>query len=92
METPEYLKDFVEMYRIQPDVENQGWKGEFWGKTIRGYVLVYEYTKDKEYHALITESVRDMLTVAEADGRVSSYARDAEFDSWDIYLQAKEME
>lgn len=87
METPEYLKDFVEMYRIQPDGENQGWKGEFWGKTIRGYALVYEYTRDKEYYELITESVRDMLTVAEADGRVSSYARDAEFDSWDIWCR-----
>lgn len=28
-----------------------------------------------------------MLTVAEPDGRVSSYKRDKEFDSWDIWCR-----
>ena len=87
METPQYLKDFVDIFRTQPDGNNRGWKGEFWGKSIRGYVLVYEYTRDREYYALITESVRDMLTVADADGRVSSYTRETEFDAWDIWCR-----
>ena len=78
---------FVDLYRIQPDGENQGWRGEFWGKMMRGGALVYEYTRDEELYLVLTETVRDMLTVAEEDGRVSTYSRDAEFDSWDLWCR-----
>ena len=85
MENPQYLKDFVDIYRTKPD--KTGWRGEYWGKTMRGHVLVYQYTGDREYFELLTESVRDMLTVADADGRVSSYTREREFDAWDIWCR-----
>ena len=76
---------FVDLYRSQPDGENQGWRGEYWGKMMRGAVLVYEYTRDPELYEILTESVRDMMSVAEEDGRVSSYTRETEFDSWDLW-------
>ena len=76
---------FVNVYRVQPDGENQGWRGEFWGKMMRGGALVYEYTRDGELYSVLTESVKDMMSVAEADGRVSSYSRRTEFDSWDLW-------
>jgi len=82
---PLVWKRFVEVYRIHPDAENQGWRGEYWGKMMRGAVMVYEYTRDEDFYKILTDSVRDMLTVAEEDGRVSSYARDKEFDSWDLW-------
>ena len=85
MEATDTLASYVDVFRTQPDSENQGWRGEFWGKTIRGCVLVYEYTKDRSFYDMITASVKDMLTVAEQDGRVSTYVREAEFDSWDIW-------
>ena len=81
----ELWKKFVDVYRSQPDGENQGWRGEFWGKMMRGAALVYEYTQDEALYNTLTDSVRDMLTVAEADGRVSSYSRETEFDSWDLW-------
>ena len=81
----EQWKKFVDVYRSQPDGKNQGWCGEFWGKMMRGAVLVYEYTQDETLYNTLTDSVRDMLTVAEADGRVSSYSRETEFDSWDLW-------
>ena len=31
---------FVDIYRSQPDAENRGWRGEFWGKMMRGACLV----------------------------------------------------
>ena len=76
---------FVDIYRSQPDGENQGWRGEYWGKMMRGACLVYEYTRDGELYGVLEDSVRDMLTVAEPDGRVSSYTRESEFDSWDLW-------
>ena len=76
---------FVDLYRSQPDGTNQGWRGEYWGKMMRGAVLVYEYTRDERLLAVLTDTVRDMISVAEEDGRVSSYSRDTEFDSWDLW-------
>ena len=32
---------FVEEFRAQLDGTNQGWRGEFWGKMLRGGALVY---------------------------------------------------
>lgn len=78
---------FVDIYRSQPDGENRGWKGEFWGKMMRGACLVYAYTRDEALYTVLTDSVRDMLTVAEADGRVSSYSREKEFDCWDLWCR-----
>ena len=82
---PALWAKFVDLYRSQPDGENQGWRGEYWGKMMRGAVLVYDYTRDPALYEILTESVRDMMTVAEEDGRVSSYRREAEFDSWDLW-------
>ena len=87
----DYLRDvntwkkFVDLYRSQPDGENFGWRGEYWGKMMRGAVLVYQYEKSEELYTAITASVCDMLTVIEEDGRVSSYSRETEFDGWDIW-------
>ena len=78
---------FVDLFRSQPDAENHGWRGEYWGKMMRGGALVYAYTRDEELYEVLTESVRDMLTVAEADGRVSTYIREQEFDAWDLWCR-----
>ncbi len=76
---------FVDVYRSQPDDDNQGWRGEYWGKMMRGAALVYAYTRDPALYAVLEETVRDMMTVAEEDGRVSTYKKNAEFDSWDLW-------
>ena len=82
---PALWAKFVDLYRSQPDGENMGWRGEYWGKMMRGGALVYVYTQDAKLYAILTDTVRDMLTVAEADGRVSTYTRDTEFDGWDLW-------
>ena len=80
-------KKFVDQFRSQPDSATNGWRGEYWGKMIRGGALVYEYTRDEELYDVLTETVRDMLTAAESDGRVSSYEREAEFCGWDMWCR-----
>ena len=82
---PELWRKFVDVYRSQPDGENMGWRGEFWGKMMRGATLVYEYTRDDALYKVLSDSVCDLLTVAEPDGRVSSYTRDTELDAWDLW-------
>lgn len=80
-------KKFVDIFRSKPDGVNQGWRGEFWGKMMRGAALVYEYTKDETLYQVLTETVCDMMSTADEDGRVSSYTRESEFDSWDIWCR-----
>ena len=89
--TKEHLRDentwkkFADLYRSQPDGENFGWRGEYWGKMMRGAVLVYQYEQSEELYKALTDSVSDILTVMEEDGRVSSYSRETELDGWDIW-------
>ncbi|MBO5271122.1 MAG: glycoside hydrolase family 127 protein, partial [Clostridia bacterium] len=78
-------KRFVQQFRDQIDGDNRGWRGEYWGKMMRGAAFVYEYTHDETLYNVLTETVRDMFTAAEEDGRVSSFTRDTEFDAWDLW-------
>lgn len=75
---------FVDIFRSHPD-GLKGWKGEYWGKMMRGAALVCAYTQDETLYKILTDSVRDLLTVAEPDGRVSSYTRENEFNGWDLW-------
>ena len=86
LKNPALWAKFVDQYRIQSDGDNAGWKGEFWGKMMRGAVLVYQYSRDEELFSILTETVRDMITVASFD-RVSSYSADTEFTGWDMWCR-----
>ena len=78
---------FVEIFRVQPDSADNAWRGEYWGKMMRAGVLVYQYTRSEELYSVLTESVLDMLSTAEDDGRVSSYKREKEFCGWDMWCR-----
>ncbi len=78
---------FVDQFREQLDGTNLGWRGEYWGKMMRGAAMVYAYSKNEELYATLTDTVRDMLTVAEPDGRVSSFSRETEFQAWDLWCR-----
>lgn len=78
---------FVQQFRDQLDGTNEGWRGEYWGKMMRGACLVYEYNKDDALYNVLTDTVKDMMTVAENDGRVSSFTRDTEFTAWDMWCR-----
>ena len=80
-------KKFVEQFRIRSDAKDAGWSGEFWGKMMRGASVVYAYDKDEELYLVIEESIRDMLSVQEPSGRISTYAPDNEFVGWDIWVR-----
>ena len=83
MDTVNWAK-FVDIYRSQPDA-SCGWRGEYWGKQMRGGALVYRYTQDEALYEVLTATVKDMLSTQEEDGRISSYNREGEFDSWDLW-------
>jgi len=64
-----------------------GWRGEYWGKCMRGAAFVYSYTKNPELYKILEKTVRDMMGSARASegGRISSYGLNHEFCHWDIW-------
>ncbi len=82
---PELWKRFVNQFREHDADYEAGWRGEYWGKMMRGACFTYSYTKCPELYAMLKETVKDMMESADEDGRISSYARSHEFDGWDMW-------
>lgn len=78
---------FVSAYTEKYDTDDLGWRGEYWGKTMRGACLVYRATGDRALYADITEAVEAILGAAEEDGRISTYTRETEFHGWDMWCR-----
>ncbi|MBQ8341311.1 MAG: glycoside hydrolase family 127 protein [Clostridia bacterium] len=61
------------------------WRSEFWGKMMRGAAMVVKYTQDDGMYRILEASVRDILTTADEQGRISGYSLEQEFTRWDLW-------
>lgn len=75
----------VNQFRLKSDVADGGWRGEFWGKLMRAACLTYEAAPSNKLYIKITDSVTDMLTTADENGKFSTYTNDTEFKCWDMW-------
>jgi DUF1680 family protein len=82
---PELWRRFVQQFREDADGADAGWRGEYWGKMMRGACFVYSYTRNEELYQILARTVADMMDSADENGRISSYAVEREFDGWDIW-------
>ena len=82
-----HWKRFVEQYRMEDADYDEGWRGEYWGKMMRGACLTYSYTKNPDLYKTLTDTVEDLLTCQESDGRMSSYARFHQYQNWDMWCR-----
>lgn len=82
---PELWRRFVQQFRENADGGDAGWRGEYWGKMMRGACFVYSYTQNAKLYEILTNTVFDMMNSADKNGRISSYAVEQEFDGWDIW-------
>ena len=77
---------FVEQFRMfNADGKEGGWRGEYWGKMMRGACFTYSYTRNPQLYKILTDTVKDMMSVQEENGRISSYSPETEFDAWDMW-------
>jgi len=79
-------KRFVNQYRISADGDGK-WRGEYWGKMMRGASFVYSYTKNQKLYDILTDTVEDMLSAQDEYGRFSTYPQDSEFRCWDMWCR-----
>lgn len=78
-------KLFVNQFRLKSDDSDGGWRGEFWGKMMRGGALTYRATKNRALYGILKNSVLDMMSAAEKDGRISTYSEEKELFGWDLW-------
>lgn len=79
-------KRFVQQFKEDADFEG-GWRGEYWGKMMRGACFVYRYSQNPELYQILTETIKDMLSAQNEDGRISSYDVNHEFEAWDLWCR-----
>ena len=84
---PVMWERFVGQFREEDADKDGGWRGEYWGKCMRGAAFVYSYTRNPELYKTLEKTVRDMMASGrESDGgRISTYATSHEFCHWDIW-------
>ena len=81
----ELWKKLVSFFGTDIDDDDKGWRCEYWGKIMRGGAWVYSYTRDNELYAVLEETVRELLTRQDEQGRFSTYSIENEFDGWDMW-------
>ena len=82
---PNTWANFVRVFRADSDDADLGWRGEFWGKMMRGACLIYRYAPEEKLYKVLEETVLDMLSAQREDGRFSTYSREAQLQGWDIW-------
>ena len=65
--------------------DDGGWKGEFWGKMMRGACMVYAACGCEKLYAVLENSVKRLLTYQDELGRIATYRADHEFFGWDMW-------
>ena len=83
----DFWRAFVEQFRTRPDGDTNAWRGEYWGKMMRGACFTYQYTQDEELYVILTDAVRDLMTTKDELGRISTYTVEKEFNGWDMWCR-----
>ena len=80
----ELWKRFVQQFKEDADYEG-GWRGEYWGKMMRGACFIYQYSHNSQLYQVLTDTVKDILVAQDEHGRISSYAVNHELEAWDMW-------
>ncbi len=80
-------KKFVNVFREKADIHDNGWRGEYFGKMMRGACLTYRYLPDAELYEILYDTVKGLLATQEEDGRITTYTKETEFHGWDMWTR-----
>lgn len=81
----EMWKTFINVFHSHEDTEDGKWRGEYFGKQMRGACYAYMYTHDEELYDILTWACEKLLKTQDACGRISSYDTGNEFCGWDMW-------
>ena len=78
-------RKFVNVFVDRSDISDDGWRGEYWGKMMRGACMTYAYTHSEELYRVLTDAVQNLLAAQDDAGRISGYTPAHEFCGWDMW-------
>jgi len=78
---------FVAQFTEQIDGSNMGWRGEYFGKMMRGGCLTWQYTRSASLYQTWQRAVIAIMKTQEKNGRISSFSEDTQFDAWDLWCR-----
>lgn len=81
----ELWQKFVGVFVTHDDGADNGWRGEYFGKMMRGACITYKYRADETLYEILFDTVRSLLNTQDALGRISSYPQERELCGWDIW-------
>ncbi len=76
---------FVKQFTGPNDDFDRGWRGEYFGKMMRGACMTYLYTKNERLYGILEKAARGILETQCESGRISTYSVEKEFDGWDMW-------
>ena len=80
-------KKFANQFRIRLDGDDLAWRGEYWGKMMRGGCLTYMYSGDEKLYDSLSYAVEELLETQDELGRISTYHVKTEFSGWDLWCR-----
>ena len=78
-------RSFIDVFKEDSDTLDNGWRCEYWGKTMRGGCLTYRYTGDEALYETLRAAVEGLLATQRPNGAFSTYPQDDGFRGWDIW-------
>jgi len=67
---------YIDVFSTREDVTDEKWRGEYFGKQMRGACFAYQYTKDEELYNILTWACEELLKTQDELGRISTYTSD----------------
>ena len=80
-------KKFTDVFKDKADSDDKRWRGEYFGKAMRGACLVYQFNHSKEIYQVLKNAVINLLSNQDEYGRFSTYSVENEFQSWDVWCR-----
>ncbi len=77
---------FVDQFALHSD-SNGSWRGEYWGKFVRGACACYKAKPSAKLYRTIEDSVFEMAALLEEDGTLSSYSKEERLSGWDVWAR-----
>lgn len=78
-------REFINVFLTHEDSKDLWWRGEFFGKQMRGACVTYMYTQDEELYEVLTWACQELLKTQDEYGRITAYTLEKEFNGWDMW-------
>ena len=80
-------KSYIDVFTTRADATDEKWRGEYFGKQMRGACYAYMFTKDEGLYEILTWAIEELLKTQDNLGRISTYTTEHEFCGWDMWCR-----